>query len=175
MGAAGRSSHGSRNERGSGRDGRLRSRAAVTTALPDPVPGLVIRYAYLWRSEKRAGLEEGRKDRPCVVVVAVRRERGETKVVVSPITHTVPEDPSCAVEIPPSTKARLSLDDERSWIVTDEVNVFTWPGPDLRIVDREDPARRFAYGFLPKGLTKAVIESLRVQTKAGSTKAVDRD
>ncbi|RWI14116.1 MAG: hypothetical protein EOQ92_29550 [Mesorhizobium sp.] len=32
-------------------------------ALPTPVPGLVIRYSYLWLAEHRRGQEEGVKDR----------------------------------------------------------------------------------------------------------------
>lgn len=39
--------------------------------LPVPVPGLVIRYGYLWHSEHLAGREEG-KDRPCAIVAALR-------------------------------------------------------------------------------------------------------
>jgi len=33
-------------------------------ALPDPQPGLVISYSYLWHHEHRAGREEGLKSRP---------------------------------------------------------------------------------------------------------------
>jgi len=40
--------------------------------LPAPVPGLVIRYSYLWHSEHLAGREEGEKDRPCAIVAALR-------------------------------------------------------------------------------------------------------
>ena len=36
-------------------------------ALPEPRPGLVIRYAYLWRDQGLAGADEAAKDRPCVV------------------------------------------------------------------------------------------------------------
>ena len=38
---------------------------------PEPEPGLVIRYSYLWDREARAGREEGVKDRPCAVVMTV--------------------------------------------------------------------------------------------------------
>jgi hypothetical protein len=31
-------------------------------SLPDPHPGLVIRYAYLWKREYDEGREEGSKD-----------------------------------------------------------------------------------------------------------------
>jgi hypothetical protein len=33
--------------------------------LPEPEPGRVIRYNYLWAKEQEQGREEGRKDRPC--------------------------------------------------------------------------------------------------------------
>lgn len=38
---------------------------------PEPEPGLVIRYAYLWRREQETGREKGTKDRPCAVVLAL--------------------------------------------------------------------------------------------------------
>jgi hypothetical protein len=122
---------------------------------PVPRPGLVIRYAYLWRREARAGQEESAKDRPCAVVLAHKDEEGETRVYVLPVTHSPPEDDSEAVAIPASVKQRLRLDDERSWIVVSEANVFTWPGPDLRFVPGKGPASA-AYGFLPPALFKVV-------------------
>lgn len=33
-------------------------------APPEPTPGLVIGYAYLWEREARAGRDESVKDRP---------------------------------------------------------------------------------------------------------------
>lgn len=56
---------------------------------PDPEPGLVIRYAYLWRREAAMGREEGVKDRPCAIVAAVREETDGLRVYVLPITHSV--------------------------------------------------------------------------------------
>jgi hypothetical protein len=35
--------------------------------LPTPRPGLVIRYSFLWNTEKAQGAAEGSKDRPCVI------------------------------------------------------------------------------------------------------------
>lgn len=46
---------------------------------PDPQPGLVIRYADLWRREAFAGQDEGSKDRPCAVVLARTDEHGRTR------------------------------------------------------------------------------------------------
>jgi hypothetical protein len=81
-------------------------------AFPIPVPGLVIRYSYLWASEQARGQEEGVKDRPCAVVLMSTDEGGGQIVTVLPITHTRPSNPLLAVEIPAATKRRLNLDDE---------------------------------------------------------------
>src|SRR5947209_6944703 len=96
--------------------------------LPEPEPGLVIRYSYLWLDDFLAGQEEGVKDRPCAIVTAVRNEAdGEKRVLVLPVTHSPPKHPEYAVEIPQAVKRHLGLDDERSWIVVSECNEFTWP------------------------------------------------
>lgn len=117
--------------------------------IPEPAPGLVVNYAYLWRREAAAHREEGIKDRPAVVVLATEpADEGGKTVLVAPITHSPPGDPVAAVEIPPETKRRLGLDADRSWIVVSEVNRFTWPGPDLLPVS----PGRWAYGLLPAGL-----------------------
>ena len=117
-------------------------------ALPEPEPGLVISYAYLWHHERESGQEEGRKDRPAVIVLAAERlSDGTIIVTVVPITHRAPDDLAAAVEIPPAVKRLLGLDVERSWIVVSEGNEFVWPGYDLRKVPG-NPAR-YDYGFLP--------------------------
>ena len=124
-------------------------------AFPVPVPGLVIRYSYLWASEHARGQEEGVKDRPCAGVLATANESGDQVVTVLPISHTPPSNPLLAVEIPAVVKRRLKLDDERSWVVLAEANRFTWPGPDLRPL-RPGDAQSTAYGPLPYGLFEEV-------------------
>jgi hypothetical protein len=117
-------------------------------SFPEPYPGLVIRYSYLWRREFEAGHDEGTKDRPCAIVMAVVDQDGDREVWVLPITHTRPADPADAIEIPITTKQRLGLDAERSWIVITEANEFIWPGPDLRPVPGGELST-IAYGALP--------------------------
>jgi hypothetical protein len=126
-------------------------------AFPTPVPGLVVRYSFLWSHEARAGAEEGRKDRPCAVLLTMRTQRGRDVVTVLPITHSPPDDPALAVEIPLATKRRLGLDGERSWIILSEANRFFWPGPDLRPIPGGDPDA-VAYGQLPEALYDIVRE-----------------
>ncbi|MBY6241227.1 growth inhibitor PemK [Methylosinus sp. Sm6] len=125
--------------------------------IPTPEPGLVISYSYLWRDEHDAGLEEGSKDRPCVIVLAVERAPdGAFLVTVLPITHSEPREPHSAVEIPLAVKRHLGLDDSRSWIVVSEGNEFLWPGYDLRKRPRTD---RYDYGFLPPRLFDRVRDA----------------
>lgn len=117
-------------------------------SFPDPHPGLVIRYAYLWKREHDEGREEGSKDRLCAIVLSVLHDEGEPEVVVLLITHSAPQRAEDAIEIPPATKQRLGLDSERSWIVITEANEFVWPGPDLRPVPGRDGST-IVHGALP--------------------------
>jgi len=142
--------------------------------LPDPYPGLVIRYAYLWRAEARRGQLEGTKDRPCaVVMVSARAESKAIDVMVVHITHTQPPDASAAVAIPGPTRARLGLDDLPCWAVVSEVNAFIWPGPDLRPTNPDDPAT-LIFGALPPKLLHAIKARLLARTRAGAAAKVPR-
>ena len=89
-------------------------------AFPEPQPGLIISYAYLWRHEHGAGREEDVKDRPCV-----------------PVTHSPPDNPATAVELP---------------------HEFTRPGFDLRPLPRSRDL--YNYGFLPPRLFNALMAKL---------------
>ena len=125
----------------------------------DPFPGLVISYSYLWRKEYKAGREEGVKDRPCAIVLSKKSTGDDTIVTVAAITHTEPENPDMAVEIPLKVKVHLNLDSERSWIVCSEVNRFIWPGPDLRrLPNREEIS--YIYGVLPPKLLTKTTQTL---------------
>jgi hypothetical protein len=128
-------------------------------ALPAPAPGLVICYSYLWHDEHRRGVEEGRKNRPCAIVVTTVDADGDQKVLVAPITHTDPAPDRHAVELPAALKRRLGLDDARSWIITDELNEFIWPGYDLQPISRAKPDT-YHFGFLPKEIFAAVKQGI---------------
>lgn len=132
-------------------------------ALPKPEPGLVVSYAYLWRDQNLSGSREGRKARPCAIVVATADEDGDVRVYVAPVTHSKPDDPY-AVEVPPAVKRRLGLDEAPSWIVTAELNRFVWPGYDLRPISRDKPDT-FAWGFLPIEIFAAVKRGIAAHRK----------
>src|SRR5215470_239764 len=134
-------------------------------ALPAPAPGHVICYSYLWHDEKAAGAVEGRKDRPCAIVVATTDAHGDTIVYVVPVTHRRPDDPH-AVQLPSAIKRRLGLDAEPSWIVTSELHQFVWPGFDLRPISRKQ-RDQFAWGFLPREILAAVKRGIAANRRAG--------
>lgn len=140
--------------------------------LQVPVPGLVIRYSYLWASEHARGQEEGVKDRPCAVILVTTDEAGDTVVTVLPISHRPPADLTLSVEIPAAVKRRLRLDDDRSWVVLTEANRFVWPGPDLRRLVAVDTS--VVYGPLPYGLFEQIRLKFIAAVKARGVQRVPR-
>lgn len=118
--------------------------------LPEPVPGLVVRYSFLWSDAARRGSEEGAKDRPCAIVVAApaTADRG-VRTLVAPVTHTPPRAGETSMELPQAVCRALGLDGGRHWVRLDELNRFAWPGYDLRPIPGSD---RYAYGMLPEAV-----------------------
>ena len=139
-------------------------------AIAFPRSGQVINYSYLWRHEADDGREEGRKNRPCAVILAEE----EGRVTLAPITHSPPEKGSTAIEIPPQAKRQLGLDHEISWIVTSEVNVFSWPGYDLAPIDRNNPGE-IVFGILPPNLLKLVLQRIRSNALEKRLDRIDRN
>jgi hypothetical protein len=126
----------------------------LAVPLPEPKPGLVIRYDYLWTREAAAGREQG-KDRPTCLVAATEPAASPRFVVILPITHTppdsdTPDGKTVGVEIPATVRAALGLDDAPSWVIVSEHNVDEWPNAGLAPL----PGRPgvFSYGFIPPGL-----------------------
>ena len=118
-------------------------------ALPEPKPGLVIRYDYLWTREAVAGRDQG-KERPVCLVAASDSVVRPRFVVVLPITHTAPTGDTIGVVIPPKVLQAIGLDDAPSWVIVSEHNVDAWPNAGLAPI----PGRPgvFSYGFIPPGL-----------------------
>jgi hypothetical protein len=133
-----------------------------------PFPGMVVRYSFLWSSEARQGETEGRKDRPCVVITAVRRsDQGRYRVRVVPMTHRSAA-PERSIEISTKVKRHLGLDRDASWIVLDEVNEFIWPGVDLRPVSRAKPGV-WTFGILPVELFDEISAKVRGELRQRRT------
>ena len=141
----------------------------------EPRIGAVISYSYPWADEADLGRREGTKDRPAAIVMA-RADLGPAKVAyVLPITHVPPgpRDKDRKVEVPAHIKRRLGLDDHRSWIVVDELNVFVWPGFDLRPVPNSDPPT-CEYGILPQSFFDMVKARMLASASEKTTRVVKR-
>jgi hypothetical protein len=139
-------------------------------ALPEPKPGLVVRYDYLWTHKAAAGRDQG-KDRPACIVAATDSPVRPRYVVLLPITHTPPSGDTVGIAIPPRVKQALGLDDEPSWVIVSEHNIDEWPSAGLSPV----PGRPgvFAYGFIPPGLFKEIKARFLVlarRKKSGSVR-----
>ena len=133
--------------------------------LPEPKPGLVIRYDYLWTHEAATGREQG-KDRPACLVAATDAIANPRFVVILAITHTPPVGDTIGVEIPQRARQAIGLDDAPSWVIVSEHNVDVWPNGGLS----PGPGRAgvFSYGFLPPGLFARIKEKfLELSQKAG--------
>jgi len=140
-------------------------------ALPDPKPGLVVRYDYLWTHEAAAGRDQG-KDRPTCIVAATDSLVRPRYVVLLPITHTQPVGDTAGVEIPPRVKQALGLDEEPSWVIVSEHNIDEWPNAGLSPL----PGGRgtFAYGVLPPGLFKQIKSKFLELARKKKTAATGR-
>lgn len=140
---------------------------------PEPQVGLVIRYDFLWSHERERGREEGAKQRPCVIVTAViRKDTGETDVLVAPITHSPPREGDVAIEIPHKVGRHLGLDDERGYIIADEVNTVSWDDPGIVPVR---PGQQWAYGRIPKGLYDQLRTAMLVLVNNRRLKIANRN
>lgn len=118
-------------------------------ALPDPKPGLIVRYDYLWSHEAAGGREQG-KDRPTCIVAASDSAARPRYVVLLPITHVPPSGTTVGIEIPARVKQAIGLDDEPSWVIVSEHNIDEWPNGGLSHISGKPGV--FSYGFIPPEL-----------------------
>lgn len=139
---------------------------------PAPEVGHIVLFDYLWAREAAQGDHEGRKDRPCAVVLAVAKAPpdGAPWVVLAPITHSPPHGPDDAVALPQGARAGTGLDDLPSWIVVTEANYVAWSDPRLR------PSRdgRWLLGRLSRGLAMRVAEAIKARLRTRSLRLVTR-
>ncbi len=132
-------------------------------ALPEPKPGLVIRYDYLWTREAAVGARQA-KDRPACLVAASDSTNAPRFVVILPITHSPPTGDTVGIEIPAKVSQALGLDEAASWIVVSDHNVDEWPNAGLASIPGKPGI--FCYGFIPPGLfarVKALFLDLSAQ------------
>jgi hypothetical protein len=138
-------------------------------ACPEPKPGFVVRYDYLWTHQAAAGRDQG-KDPACLVAASDSQTRPRF-VVLLPTTHTPPDGETIGIEIPAKVKQALGLDDAPSWVIISEHNIDEWPNASLSPAPGKPAA--FGYGFIPPGLftqIKARFLELARQNKSGAVR-----
>lgn len=133
---------------------------------PAPQTGLVIRYDFLWDSERNKGREEGSKKRPCAVVLATASGR----VIVCGITHADPGSDDLRVELDDLHKTVLGLDGRPQWIDCSEINEVSWDDPGIE----PTPDGDWAYGYLGDAEAKEMLAKVRAQLSADQLKIIDR-
>jgi hypothetical protein len=142
----------------------------------DPKPGLVIRYDFLWKAEEQAGRTEGRKDRPCAIILVTQpREDGSKDVILCPITHTPPRTGESAIEIPYKMAQHLKLDDDRMWIKTHQVNTVVWEDGYIPFGVIQAHPGHWTFGQLHHSLSKQAFEQVRENSRKRILENVRRD
>jgi hypothetical protein len=134
--------------------------------LPDPVPGLVIRFGYTWHKDRF------RKDRPCAIVLT-SKESGMVTVV--PITHSYPEvgEEDDSILIADDICKAIGLDQEANYVRVSEVNRFEWPSD--RLVPLPHDNTRCDYGMVPEGFFLEMRQKLAEKVKANKMKTLKVD
>ena len=140
-------------------------------ALPDPKPGLVVRYDYLWTHEAAAGRDRG-KTRPTCLIAATDPAVRPRYVVLLPITHTPPGHDTVGIEIPARVKQALGLDDTPSWVIVSEHNIDEWPNAGLSPLPGLPDV--FSYGFIPPGLFAQIKALFLELARSKKSRAVRR-
>lgn len=140
-------------------------------ALPEPEPGLVFRYDYLWSDQAAAGRAEG-KDRPACLIAATDAAATPRFVVILPITHSTPRRGTVGIALPPKVRAALGLDDAPCWVIVSEHNVDEWPNAGLQPL----PGRPgvFSYGFIPPRLFASIKARFLELARRKGTAGVQR-
>jgi hypothetical protein len=136
----------------------------LTISWTRPGPADVILYSYLWRHEAARGEDAGRKDRPCLVLVATETKAG-LRVITAPIT-TKHHEPDQLMPLPPRVAQHLKLE-LGCGVVCNDLNRFTWVGPDVRVTPDGTPV----YGQIPARL----FEEIRARVIANAVGQTNRD
>ena len=111
--------------------------------------GSLIEYQFLWNRESLNGETEGRKSRPCAVVLRLRNS-----FLIMPVTTKQPLTNTLAIPFPEIEALRLKLERGiKRWVIIDEINIDQIPSyvmePDALI------------GQLSKGFGRQLIEAFQ--------------
>ena len=124
-------------------------------ALPNPQPGLVIGYDFLFREQADAGLVTAPKPHPAAIILVVR-QGDQTRVSLLAISHMAPRpgDEVFRLKLTSAECREMGLDAAAHWINLRDINAFDWPGYDLV---RSAPGGGFVYGRMSKATFTRVV------------------
>jgi hypothetical protein len=93
-------------------------------AIELPPRGSVVTYPYLWLRQSLAGETEGRKERPCCLLLAIETPATqEHHLMLLAISSQKPSPDQEAIEVPAIERRRAGLSRyPGAWIVTSEFN-----------------------------------------------------
>jgi hypothetical protein len=148
--------------------------------VPEPKPGLVFRYGYVWLDDYLRGHIDPGKDRPACILARIVDDAATLEavkglkpaagdVLVLPITTSPPRTQDLSIEMNPDDKRACGLDARvRSWVVVSEFNLDVWPNADLSLIPGTN---RFDYGVAPPGLMRRIargfLEARRLARQSG--------
>jgi hypothetical protein len=132
--------------------------------IPEPKPGLLFRYGYLWLEERKSGRIDPSKDRPACIVARVTDTTTNLQVIggnlepsdviIFPITTRPPRYGSIGVELGADEKRQCGLQPELpSWVIVSEFNADIWPNADISLIPGRD---RFDYGVARPSLMRRI-------------------
>src|SRR5258708_11373746 len=126
---------------------RLQSPNRPMAPIPDPRPGLIFRYGYVWVRDFKKNPEFVGEDRPACIVMKVSEDQEDSlqaiggsviepgDVIILPITTSPPRPGDTVIELSPDEKRICRVDPaRRSWLVVSEFNADIWPNADMSLV-----------------------------------------
>ena len=124
-----------------------------------PRVGHVMRYPYLWARQAYSGETEGRKTRPCAVVLAIADQVGQTELRLCAITTQPPSPTNRAISVPEMERRRAGLDTGIDlWVILDEHNLDVYE--QSFYIEPQSHLGAFSPAFT-KALQKGMIQVLR--------------
>lgn len=133
-----------------------------------PKAGDVLRYPYLWARQAGHGETEGRKTRPCAVILSLKAGGGQTELRLCAVTTQPPQTDTHAVEVPEIEKRRAGLDSNVPlWVIVDEHNLDVFE--QSFYIEPRSHIGAFSNSFT-KVLQKEMVSALRQR----NSKAVSR-
>ena len=122
----------------------------------------MVRFDFLWKEEEEQGHIDGKKDRPCAIILATKpNAEGAQEVILGPITHSPPHEGETGMEIPEKLAHHLKLDDDQSWVKTHQVNTVAWERDRLPYGIVPAHKGEWIFGKLPQSFAKKIFKQIK--------------